>query len=465
LELATGDAGTSDGRRCDLLVELGEAQRQAGDPSYRETLLDAAEIARKLNDRDRLVAAALANNRGFHSATGVVDGERVAVLRAALDAVSGTEGPAPALLLATYAIEATYSGDWEGRRLLADHALEVARRSGDKPTLTRVLTLRFPTLNVPETMDERQAEIGEALHLADALGDPVHRSYATWFGLWSCVERGDLAEADRHLQALEGLADRVGQSFLRYAVAFTSSWRALLAGDVPLAEKRATDALQIGNDSGQPEARPLYASQLCEIRRYQGRLGEVVDLLAQVVADNPGIPGLRAHLAGTYCEVDGDTDAAALLAPDVANGFSAYPHDPLWLVGMVLLASACAHLEWADPSAVLYERLAPFECQLPFAGSAVYGSVAYYLGLLAATMGRDADADAHFAAAARRHDDMRAPYWLALTRLEWARMLVERDRPGDAARARELLAQAHAVAEDLGLDTVRRRAADLLASR
>ena len=387
------------------------------------------------------------------------------MLRAALDAVSGTDGPALALLLATQAVEATYSGDWEGRRLLADHALEVARRVGDKPTLTRVLTLRFPTLNVPETFDERQAEATEALHLADAVGDPVLRGYATWFRLWSCVERGDVEEADHHLEELRRLAERVGQSFLRYTVAFTGSWRALLAGRVQQAETLAIEALQIGNDSGQPETGPLFAAQLCETRRYQGRLEEVVDLLAQVTADNPGIPGLRAQLASTYCELDRDAEAAALLVPDVANGFSDYPRDPLWLVGMALLASACAHLGLVEPAAVLYDRLAPFECQLPFAGSVVYGSVAYYLGLLATTMGRYDDADVHFSAAARRHDGIGAVYWLALTRLGWARMLLERDRPGDATRAWSLTEQAHAAAGELGLAAVQRRAGALLATR
>jgi tetratricopeptide (TPR) repeat protein len=451
-------------RRCDLLIGLGEAQRQAGEPSHRETLLEAAEIAQKLGDRDRLVAAALANNRGFHSATGVVDVERVAVLRAALDAVAGCDGPAPALLLATQAVEATYSGDWQGRRLLADHALDAARRIGDKPTLTRVLTLRFPTLNVPDTVDERHAQAEEALQMADALGDPVLRGYATWFCLWSCAERGDLLEADRHLEQLQGLADRVGQSFLRYTVAFSGSWRALLAGRIEEAEVLAGEALQIGNDSGQPEAQPLYISQLCEIRRYQGQLDEVVELLAQVTADNPGIPGLRAHLAGTYCELDRDADAAAVLVPDLGDTFAAFPYDPLWLVGMALLASACAHLGMAQPAAVLYDRLAPFEDQLPFAGSAVYGSVAYYLGLLASTMGRYDDADTHFSAAAGRHDNIGAVYWLAVTRLDWARMLLARDRAGDAARAWALAEQARAVAGDLGFSAIQRRGAALLAT-
>ena len=49
---------------CDLLIGLGTAQIRTGDPAHRQTLLDAATIAQALGDRDRLVAAALANNRG-----------------------------------------------------------------------------------------------------------------------------------------------------------------------------------------------------------------------------------------------------------------------------------------------------------------------------------------------------------------------------------------------------------------
>src|SRR5206468_4074899 len=47
-ETAIGHLGrqreATNARRCDLLVELGEAKRRAGDPSYRETLLDAARL-------------------------------------------------------------------------------------------------------------------------------------------------------------------------------------------------------------------------------------------------------------------------------------------------------------------------------------------------------------------------------------------------------------------------------------
>jgi hypothetical protein len=49
--------------------------------------------ARELGDTDRLVAAALANSRGFFSAMGQVDAEKVEVIEAALDATSRHRQP------------------------------------------------------------------------------------------------------------------------------------------------------------------------------------------------------------------------------------------------------------------------------------------------------------------------------------------------------------------------------------
>src|SRR5918996_29129 len=49
---------------CELLIALGEAQRCAGDPRHRETLLDAGKLAHELGDHDRAARAALANQRG-----------------------------------------------------------------------------------------------------------------------------------------------------------------------------------------------------------------------------------------------------------------------------------------------------------------------------------------------------------------------------------------------------------------
>ena len=53
-------------RRAALLLGLGDAQRQTGDPAHRETLLSAAHLADDVDAIDLLVRAALRNSRGTY---------------------------------------------------------------------------------------------------------------------------------------------------------------------------------------------------------------------------------------------------------------------------------------------------------------------------------------------------------------------------------------------------------------
>ena len=78
-------------QRCDVMVRLGDAERQAGIPAHRERLIEAAHVAQQIGDSKLLVAAALANNRGDSSEVGRVDAERVAVIESALDAVGESD--------------------------------------------------------------------------------------------------------------------------------------------------------------------------------------------------------------------------------------------------------------------------------------------------------------------------------------------------------------------------------------
>jgi hypothetical protein len=97
-----------------------------------------------------------------------------------------------------------------------------------------------------------------------------------------------------------------------------------------------------------------------------------------------------------------------------------------------------------------------------FTAGGSLGAVAYYLAILAATSGDFYGAEHHFAKAAATHERIGAPHWLARTRLEWARMLLNRGRPGDAEQARELLGQALTTARERGLGNIERRAVQLL---
>jgi len=299
--------------RTDLLIGLGTAQRQTGDPTHRATLLEAAAHAGRLGDTERLVTAALANSRGYFSTIGTFDVERVEVLRAALDALGERDRPERAKLLATVATEMAAEGDWEHHHHIADEALAIARRLDDPATLAQVLIVRYLAINVPETLELRLAETAEACALTESIGDPLAEGLAAVFRVAAAISAGDLAEVDRRMEQVRSRTSQLGQPLLEHWLNLHESWRALLGGDQEEAERYATQAMRVAEGSGNPEGRMFYAGQIFTIRMVQGRLDEVVDLVAQVAANTPGVPVYRSTLATALCELDRDDEARRLL--------------------------------------------------------------------------------------------------------------------------------------------------------
>jgi tetratricopeptide (TPR) repeat protein len=463
LELFEQLGGAGGATRFELLVGLGDAQRQAGDPEFRTTLLAAAALARRLGDGPGLVRAVLANNRGFVSASGVVDDERLNALEDALEAVGEDDGADRAVLLATLAAELAFSPADRARRVaLSDDALALARRLDDPAALSRVLSLRFVTLWMPETLDERLANSDENVAAARRTGDPVAEFHAVHWRAAAFVEAGRLSDAARDVEHEAQLAERLGQPTMRWLATYDQANLEIICGRLAEAEQHAHEALQIATLSAQPDALSFFTSQLTNIRYEQGRLAELQPLIAQVVADNPGIPAFRAVLGLACCEGDLDDEARRLLAHETSTAFAELPPDVTWLPGLAIYAEVAAHLQDEAASEVLYELLLPWAGQVVYSGISAWGCVDHHLGAVAAVIGRYAEAEEHLRRAAELNASLRAPIWVARTELATARLLLLRDGPQDRERGRTLLGRAASVAQRLGSATLARRAAGLL---
>jgi AAA ATPase-like protein len=448
-----GDA--ADRRRAELLIGLGSARRQRGEPAFRETLLDAARLANELGETELLVAAALANTRGFVSASGTVDEERVATLRAALAALGDGDSRERALLLAILAAELSFAPGFEQRLALSDDAVAVARRLGDAATLCRVLSARFVPIWVPETLQERLDGAAESVAIADELGDPLTQFAAIhWHGV-GLVQAGRMEEAIRAVQREHTLAARLGEPTARWLAAYDEANLAIVAGRLEQAEQLAQTALELGTESGQPDAFPFHANQLTNIRHEQGRLAELQPMIAEVVTANPGIPGFRALLALACTEGDLQAEAARLLADEP---LAELPRDVAWLAAQVIWAHVCAAVGDAERAGEQYERLAPFAEQIAFTGVSAWGDVDHALGRLAALRGAHDMAARHFGASTERYARAGAPVWLARVALDEAAMRIARGGPGDAEHARTLLGLAEDEGRRLGAAQIERRA-------
>lgn len=458
------DASSSDAalERLDALIGLGTGQLQTGDPEHRTTLLSAAAEAERMGETDRQVAAALANNRGIVSNVGTVDDDRIAMLESAIDAAGSRDDATRALLLATLAAEITDGEDRSRVYALASEGEAIARRLGDEPTLLRVLNVTFLALWAPATIERCDAVSSEALALAERTGDPVAHFWAALNRVYATSSLADRHELDVALALTQTLAAEIDQPFITSWATQVRCPQVLLLGDVVEAERLAERALEINLETGQPDAFAVYGANLAGIRLHQGALEDFLPLIGQAAAENPGIPAFQAAYAQMLVECDRHADAQALL--DVARkaDFHNEIFDYGWITMTTLWADAAAGLGDADASALLYERLLPYERQGVSSGASSTGVVAAYLGRLASTLGDSDRALQHFALADDLLASLRAPFWRSRNQLEWARELISRSDPDAAERAQELLAESIESAERHGCDAVATRARNVL---
>lgn len=338
--------------------------------------------------------------------------------------------------------------------------LAIARRLGDIATLAEALVAVWLATVDPSAVDERALLAGELAQIAGRIGDPTLEFYAGLARFLTGSEQGDMAAADQGLAICTRIAEDLAQPLLRWRAAGLQAHRAFVDGRLDDVERWTEEALRFGEAAGQPDAATLY--DLFIVRILQGRPDEAVELARPLVEAFGGAAAYPAILAWACAEAGRVEEGRANLARVRGATFGGLRRDYLWLATLSVLSRACARLGDTSAAEELYDLLRPHRSASVIGQSVWFGLVAYDLGLLAASLGRYADADAHFAAAVETHTRIGVRGMLAHTYLEWARMLLVRRQPPDAERARDLLGQARATARELGLGNIERQAIALL---
>jgi len=442
-------------RHCDLITQRGISLRLAGDPSHRLVLLEAVAAAKAAGDGRRMAVAALANTRGYYSAAGASDDERLEALRDALELLGFADGRLRSLLHATICSESIFGTSLAARRSLARQAVQHARATGDPGTIIEVYNLVFEALRYPTELHDRLQETGSVLELAYQLGDPAALFWAIGNRMRTLVEAGRVEEAAEHFARMADVSSELGQPVMRWMTLFTTAMWSLLRGESTTGERLAEEAYQLGLEIGQPDAFNYYATQISHVRWQQGRLAELVELIEVGAEANPGIPAYRGALARAYCQADRGSEARQLLEEEIGREFSDLPQDLLWSYGMVTYAEAAIQLEHRDAAEILYALMAPFPDQVSYLGTTCEGPIAHYLGGLALVLGRHDAADEHLRAATRFAEEARSPFFGTRASIETGSLAA---RCGDPVRARHHLTEGYQAAVRGGFAAEARRA-------
>jgi class 3 adenylate cyclase len=441
LELQSQQTSADLRERCSLLLGLATAQRQMGEPEYRDTVIEAGHLALELADAELLTRAATSRDFGQESYS-AADDSLMRLLEGALAAVGPRDSSDRARILAALADEMD-PRDVQKRVPVGFEAIDIARRLGDEQTLLSVISMVTSPVTTPDTLARRLSESEVAVELSERVGDVATRFAALQLRLIQLAESGDLGNVDNAIAELASIAARTGLPSQRWNLTMLRSWRALLAGHLDEAEKYANECFEVGTKMGVRVAIATYGGQLFFIRLEQGRLAELLDVMRQVYAESPTIPSLRASFAYMDCQLHRYAEAAARFDAEYAQGFTDFPFDATWLNAMTMWSDCAADLGHVEAAADLYDRLLPYRNKFVFLTANDNGFVARPLGRLATLLGRQDEAEHHLRFALEEHRRIDAPYWIARTQLDYADLLGQRGRMNDTALARELIADAH----------------------
>jgi DNA-binding SARP family transcriptional activator len=442
-------AGTgADVGRCDALLKAGRAAKKAGDPGARDTLIEAIRLADRIGDGARMARAALACSRGMFSSLGTVDADLVDALERALVLLDGADSPLRASVLAALGAELTYSQDRARHREACDLAVSMARRLADPVCLARVLSLYASTLWRPDRVAARLDLAAELDRLTAGLGRPQWRFSAAQIGFQAAMEAGDFPLADERLDQMASLARQLDQPVVWSYLRLRQGQRKAVAGDLREAERLATEAVERGRSAGYADSEVFYYGQMWMICYHAGRLEEVRPVFELAVADRPGHTVLRAALAALYAET-GQTSRCRGLTDQLTSEDFVTKDQDLLVTGAVATMAACGAAD-VRLASVLQGVLRPYEGQLIDNGSAHFGAVSHYLGMLAGLVGLTSEAGAQFEQAAATHRRLREWPMLARTWLEHGRMLAHTGTPQATPVALELLTRAANLAREKG---------------
>ena len=332
---------------------------------------------------------------------------------------------------------------------MSEEALALARRAGDASALRDALGARLWACLGPDRILGRLMVAEELLQQSERQQSKAMAILAYEAFLGAHLLRGDIGAAERALAAYCRLADEMREPALQFYALFFRGSRAQARGELDEAERLYRAALERARGVVR-FAHFMFVGQMIALVHARGGdedpelsrifFGEMMELPYTFA------PAVRTSLAFAHY-IRGDLEAArreieSLAAP----GFATLRRDEHWLVTMDGLATMVVLLGDRPRAVELYDLLAPYSDLIVSHDllRSTTGSVAAALGSLATVLERYEDGAAHFEHAMEKEKALGGILASLSSKPAYARLLLERDRPGDRARADALLGEVRA---------------------
>ena len=442
-------------------LRLAEAMREAGRAAAAiEHFHMAAERARAMADIPSFVRAALGYEDALFIA-GVPLDPSIAILREAESVVAPDDDRLRCLILTRLARAHLLLGETGRSESFDRQAAVLARRLDDRQSLFYLLVNRFIVprpIGSPQEVQGRLAELDELIELSQGLKDDEMTARAHLLNVYISAELGERARMDQSVAAVVECGDVRQRLHTQWIARHGEAMLAILDGNFSTAETLAQQALELGHQTHGEQVEGVYGVQMFSIRREQGRLAEVAQVMKRLIDENPDQTTWLPGFALIAAELGFEEPARRRLRELAETGFE-MPRDAKRSTSLSYVAEVAALLGDAETAARLYELMSVYQHMTITAGivTVCYGAASRYLGMLAATLGEFDRAEAHFEHALDMNARMGARPWLAHTKAEYALLLRRRGGKGVSERAEVLANEAWEIAAELDMVRLKKR--------
>jgi hypothetical protein len=348
LEVLTTTGAADGGRISELLLARGEALRRSGDErEAKRAVGEAADRAEQAGRADVLAHAAVAFGGRFSWTRASADPAFAPLLARALSAVGEEPSPMRVLLLAR--LTAAHRDEPRRARIqgYAEEALRLARELGDPPTLAIAFEAWFTVAEAPDRVRDALDACPEIVALSDRVGDAEHAYTVHDFVFNLRWKVADRAGIDTEFERLRHLAAELRQPPHQWAFGTAQTLVALLDGRLQDAECLIEETLALGRAAVSWNAEVTHRIALLALRRHQGRLAELDDIMSRSVQEYPALMRFSCALAHFHAELGRPDKARALVDELLAHDLSHEHVDAEWLFSMW-----CSPTQrpWPDPT-------------------------------------------------------------------------------------------------------------------
>jgi hypothetical protein len=443
--------------RAQLLLQLAAAQIRAGDlDAGRHNSTQAFAIGENSGNTELLADAALTYGSIF--TFGNVDARLVRLLQSALSVVSLDDISRRARIQARLAAAMQPAADPSEPIRLARESIQLARRTGDARTILTTLRSAISALMDLGDPAERLTLNQEYVRLAQQLNDSCECMRGYMRMIIDAMELGDAATMDHAIEQYDALAEGLGLPHYQWTAAAFRVMRATTRGEFSAADVALARARRLAERAQDSNASLTLLMQQLALAEMRGDEPQVRELAARLenrcshlpqsdLYLKPALLAIPLRIGEPLADTDG-IDEAYVRRVIQFNDMGA----------MVSLGEVLAARRDAALAETVYRFLVPHEARCGhwgLLGIRWSGPVARVLGMLAATTGRTAQADAHFAEALGVARRMNARAWIAYITVDWA----EAAQPRREERFCALLAEAQSLAQELGMAGLLKRIA------